>query len=137
MSSLNTRSSAGTYDQIEVLFQLDRVSGSTRSRRRRWRRRRGERKLLTMDMDIPTIPRVAVDPDIWFPDGRELLSYVCSRRFTSLLQEVEASSETILTICKTELNLIPIKSSVFNSSISSNWTQLPDCVKYTFLIRNY
>jgi len=90
-----------------------------------------------MGMDIPTIPRVAVDPDIWFPDGRELLSYVCSRRFTSLLQEVEASSETILTICKTELNLIPIKSSVFNSSISSNWTQLPDCGKYTSLIRNY
>merc|ERR1711971_1146346 len=101
MSSLSTRFSAG----------------STRSRRRRWRRRRGERGDLTTGMDIPTIPRVAVDPDIWLPDGRELLPFVCSRRLTSLLQEVVAFSKNILTICETELNLTPFKSSVFDYSI--------------------
>merc|ERR1712010_77772 len=100
-------------------------AGSTRSRRRRWRRRKGERGHLTTGMDIPIIPRVAVDLDIWIPDGRELLPFVCSRRLTSLLQEVVAFSKNILTICKTELNLIPFKSSVFDSSIIFNLIQLP------------
>ena len=88
-------------------------------------------------MDIPIIPLVAVDPDIWFPDGRELLPFVCSRRLTSLLQDVVAFSKNILTICEAELNLIPLKSSEFDSSIIFNLIQVPRLCQIYILNVNY
>ena len=67
------------YDQIENFGSILICSGSTRSRRRRWRRRRGERKLLHLTTGILTTLQVAADQQIDLgPRGDSYLPFMCS-----------------------------------------------------------